>query len=243
MLDNVNQPVIVCGCHGGGTSYVMKLLRWSGLYAGADTVQPNARKNHESRSYTWANETILQTLTGGCTFGMRTTDPAEWKLFFEKLKDPEAFARAFGVINRARLRRRYWGGKKQIGWFFHRFARRHQRWGWKDPRNSLTLPFWLRIYPQPKVLVVTKAWCPGRGRSRSGSWFKEESTQTVRDIYMHPPALRTHRVDTFFIDFSELTHPARMADLFDWVGLQHLEESELERLLGATQLEQPVEPS
>jgi len=36
-----------------------------------------------------------------------------------------------------------------------RFADR-QPWGWKDPRNSLTLPFWLRLIPDLRVVVCVR---------------------------------------------------------------------------------------
>ena len=29
-------------------------------------------------------------------------------------------------------------------------------WGWKDPRNSLTLPLWLRLYPEAKIVHVLR---------------------------------------------------------------------------------------
>ena len=29
-------------------------------------------------------------------------------------------------------------------------------WGWKDPRNSLTLPLWLRVFPEAKVLHIVR---------------------------------------------------------------------------------------
>jgi hypothetical protein len=29
-------------------------------------------------------------------------------------------------------------------------------WGWKDPRNSLTLPYWLNIFPQARILHVRR---------------------------------------------------------------------------------------
>lgn len=36
-----------------------------------------------------------------------------------------------------------------------RFAGR-EPWGWKDPRNSLTLPFWQRLMPDLKVVVAVR---------------------------------------------------------------------------------------
>jgi hypothetical protein len=32
----------------------------------------------------------------------------------------------------------------------------HQLWGWKDPRNSLTLPFWQRLVPQMRYVVCLR---------------------------------------------------------------------------------------
>jgi hypothetical protein len=32
----------------------------------------------------------------------------------------------------------------------------HEPWGWKDPRNSLTLPFWTTLIPRLKVIVCLR---------------------------------------------------------------------------------------
>lgn len=29
-------------------------------------------------------------------------------------------------------------------------------WGWKDPRNTFTLPFWLKLFPQAKVIHISR---------------------------------------------------------------------------------------
>lgn len=31
-----------------------------------------------------------------------------------------------------------------------------QAWGWKDPRNTFTLPMWLDLFPEAKVLHITR---------------------------------------------------------------------------------------
>lgn len=33
----------------------------------------------------------------------------------------------------------------------------HERWGWKDPRTSLTLPFWMDLIPSLRVLVCVRS--------------------------------------------------------------------------------------
>ncbi len=39
-------------------------------------------------------------------------------------------------------------------------------WGWKDPRNTFTLPMWLSIFPKARVLHVlrNKEWGEGPKR-------------------------------------------------------------------------------
>jgi hypothetical protein len=32
----------------------------------------------------------------------------------------------------------------------------HSPWGWKDPRNTFTLPLWLRIFPEAKVISIER---------------------------------------------------------------------------------------
>src|SRR5207244_5122505 len=32
----------------------------------------------------------------------------------------------------------------------------HSAWGWKDPRNTFTLPLWLRIFPDAKIISIER---------------------------------------------------------------------------------------
>lgn len=239
MIKSTREPVIICGCHGGGTSYVAKLLRWSGLFLGADAGPPADRKFHESRVFRRTNEGILQTLTGGCSLGMRTVDPGEWGRYFRGLEDPETFEAALRRIDARRIRRRYWGGNR-LTTYLRRLRLRNTRWGWKDPRNSLTLDIWLRIFARPKVLVVTRKWVPGKsGKSGSGAWFNEMSIEEVRRIYMNPPALSRHSLDSFFFDFDDVERLDRMNALFRWIGFAPLDAAAHARLLSVTGFEWP----
>jgi hypothetical protein len=29
-------------------------------------------------------------------------------------------------------------------------------WGWKDPRNSITLPVWLKLFPDARVIHIVR---------------------------------------------------------------------------------------
>lgn len=57
-------PVVICGCHGSGTSYLVKLLRHNDFEAGKDSGDISSRKVHESKAFSRANEhDILQMST------------------------------------------------------------------------------------------------------------------------------------------------------------------------------------
>ena len=46
-----SSPIIICGAHGGGTSFTTKMLRHSGLFVGSDVEPFEQRKFHESASF------------------------------------------------------------------------------------------------------------------------------------------------------------------------------------------------
>lgn len=39
---------------------------------------------------------------------------------------------------------------------FQRLERLPVRWGWKDPKNTFTLPLWMELFPEAKVLHVKR---------------------------------------------------------------------------------------
>lgn len=44
--------------------------------------------------------------------------------------------------------------KTNAAW--RRMAIPNKRWGWKDPRNTFTLSFWLSVFPNAKVIHLTR---------------------------------------------------------------------------------------
>ena len=53
-------PIIVCGCGGGGTSFIAKLLRYKGLFMGSDICPITDRKRHESKAMKEINTVIYR---------------------------------------------------------------------------------------------------------------------------------------------------------------------------------------
>src|SRR6266516_7063064 len=128
-------PVAVAGMHRSGTSMVAKALHLAGLFLGeeADLIDPtpdNPDGYWENARFVDVNDEILAALGGG------------WD-------NPPAVPRRFEED--ARLH-----GLRQIAKKLGNEFRTKEPWGWKDPRNSLTIPLWLQLFPELKVVVCLR---------------------------------------------------------------------------------------
>ncbi len=128
-------PICVAGMHRSGTSLVAKLLHEAGLFLGAEAdILPagpgNSEGHFENVRFIEINDAILE-LAGG-TWDRLPTFEANWHLD----------SRYDVLLGQA---------ADLIGSFADR-----EPWGWKDPRNSLTLPFWQRVIPDVKVVICVR---------------------------------------------------------------------------------------
>ena len=84
---------------------------------------------------------------------------------------------------------------------------RHSNWGWKDPRNSLTLPFWMDLIPDLRVLVPIRhpleiaASLENRGYSSSpfGINLTMAYSEALDVVPNSIPTLYTHQA-LYFLD-------------------------------------------
>ena len=128
-------PICIAGMHRSGTSMVARLLNLCGLDLGPeeDLMPPgvgNEPGHWENLSFVRLNDAILTRSGGGWDF-----PPAPsigWA------SSPEL------ALERA-----------EAGALLESFRRR-EPWGWKDPRNSLTLPFWRPLIPDLKVVICVR---------------------------------------------------------------------------------------
>jgi hypothetical protein len=121
--------------HRSGTSMVANLLRLCGLHLGAESdMLPPAADNPEGfwehADFRSLNDEILGVLGG--TFDTPPALPAGWHE--RALLDPVR-EKARGVLGD---------------------LIEHEPSGWKDPRNSLTLPFWSSLTPGLKVVICVR---------------------------------------------------------------------------------------
>ncbi len=139
----MRQPVIFAGMHRSGTSLLGRLLESLGLFTGT-----RKDENNESLFFQQLNEWLMAQC--GARWDMPQALRYIWK-DRELLDLTETYVRYLLASPRAihftGLRRYLFaGGILQ--------ARYH--WGWKDPRNTFTLPFWLRIYPGARIIYIER---------------------------------------------------------------------------------------
>lgn len=128
--------MIVCitGMHRSGTSMVANMLHRCGLFLGEeDELMPattdNARGHWEHKQFVRINEDILHSL-GGAWYAPPADSVAS---SFQRM--PEIRQSASALVDS--------------------FSKR-EPWGWKDPRNCLTLPFWSDLLSDIKVVICVR---------------------------------------------------------------------------------------
>ena len=137
------QPIIVIGMHRAGTSMLTRLLDSAGVYVGRRLTR-NAEcpfmnsLNYwvfEQSSANWDNPESVDDLLNYGDIRSVVTD------YLGGVIDGPAAAHYLG------LRR----------WLRHRSLHAiPHHWGWKDPRNTYTLPLWLDVFPNARVLHITR---------------------------------------------------------------------------------------
>jgi hypothetical protein len=129
-----SRPVAVVGMHRSGTSMVAKLLQRAGLHLGNETdLMPPAEQNpegfYEHLDFVRLNDEVLN--AAGSGWDCPPAAGFDW--------DGEALGQF-----RARAQRLAAPLQERLPW------------GWKDPRTSLTLPFWRSAFGPLRSVVVVR---------------------------------------------------------------------------------------
>lgn len=132
-------PVCVAGMHRSGTSLVTRVLAQIGVHPGMEAQLVSPQADNPEGFYEYApiaslNELLLSALGGGWD------TPPDFNL---SMLGQESL-----ILFKARA--------KLLAASIAACAPNNSVWGWKDPRNSLTLPFWLDVFPNMRVVVVVR---------------------------------------------------------------------------------------
>ena len=144
-------PIIVIGMHRSGTSLIARVLSRLGIFLGTEL------NNHEeSIFFMRLNQSLFQLAHS------RWDNPQPFEYLMKTFESEPQFN--FDILSFlentlvSSESMRYWGigakealEKMDFGSFISAID---QPWGWKDPRNTYTLPIWLQIFPGAKVIHV-----------------------------------------------------------------------------------------
>ncbi len=127
--------VCIAGSHRSGTSMIARVLNLSGLFLGSENdVSTQAVDNPDGF---WEN------------------------LQFVRLND-EILSKQGGAWDVPPILHMGWEFHPEMAFYRNRAQeliyqfKDHSVWGWKDPRNSLTIDFWKSLLPQQKVVICVR---------------------------------------------------------------------------------------
>jgi len=144
MLFMKSCPIILIGSSSSGTTLISRLLLSAGVVMGR-LLDVNA----ESLFFQGLNRSMIQQFNGSW-YSIQF-----YPRFLLHLACSDQLSRQ--TRNRLNLRflHTHFGHPKAFLLLFKRNKKR-VCWGWKDPRNTLTLPVWLSVFPRAKVLHVIR---------------------------------------------------------------------------------------
>jgi len=138
-MPDTQMPICIAGMHRSGTSMVSDLLNTLGVYMGEEADLLSAKEGENAGGF-WEhfgfyalNERLLLHLRAGWDAPWM---PDNW-VTREDLAPFREEARL--LVDRMR---------EAVG--------ENRRWGWKDPRNSITIQFWKSILPDAKVVICVR---------------------------------------------------------------------------------------
>jgi hypothetical protein len=194
-------PICIAGMHRSGTSMVARLLNACDLYLGPaeEFMHPspdNPEGYWENMRFVELNDRLLAQFGG--YWSKPPSFPEDWEFLPEvdsMLGEAEAL----------------------IGRF-----RDHNRWGWKDPRNSITIAFWRRVIPDLKVVICVRNPLEvvhslfARGDLTRTSLFQLWLTYYRQLLAAIPP---THRIVTHYQSYFQDAR-AEAQRVAGWLDLQ-----------------------
>ena len=135
-------PIVITGIHRSGTTLLSKIFENNKIFFGA-------RKdlNNEALFFQNLNKWLLS------SYGISWENP--------KCIDFETDENRFNMILfklenilKSRLNFRYLGLRSLI--IKNDLFELDFDWGWKDPRSIFSLPFWLKLFPKSKVVILVR---------------------------------------------------------------------------------------
>lgn len=142
-LAGARAPIIMLGMHRSGTAMISRMLEQLGLFVGN-----RLDENHEAIYFTRINQMVFARAHAAWDH------PQGVRQFLACRPAVDLTATALAADLRTYRIGQYLGWRRWLRnpsiehWDFP--------WGWKDPRNVFTLPLWLRLFPQARIIHIVR---------------------------------------------------------------------------------------
>jgi len=139
----LHQPIIILGMHRSGTTMVTELLDQLGLFVGTEL-----QGDHEATYFLQLNDTILRRVNGAWD------NPAPVLSMLRSAEATEMTLKCLhGDVLSSKIRH-FLG----LGTYlkYRSIEKFDKHWGWKDPRTVFTLPMWLNLFPNAKIINILR---------------------------------------------------------------------------------------
>jgi hypothetical protein len=134
-------PIVVIGMHRSGTRLLVEILDKLGVFMGADR-----QADSESVAFMQINEEILHQC------GALWSEPMSAHFL---LAQPDV-VRQIAVSAREALTAQLEKYAGPSGWHLEARAKELPAFGWKDPRNTFTLPVWKEVFPNLRAIHIVR---------------------------------------------------------------------------------------
>lgn len=142
-LPTVRSPIIILGMHRSGTSMISLLLEQLGVFVGHEL-----QEDHESTYFLDLNETIFERVHAVWD------NPSPVPYFLANAQARRMTTEALAADLASSRIRGFLGTKNyRVSRGLTRFDR---PWGWKDPRTVFTLPLWLDLFPNARLVYIIR---------------------------------------------------------------------------------------
>jgi len=133
MMRSFDRPFIVIGCHRSGTSWLSLAMHLAGIHMGV-----HRDHNEEAMHFLSLNQQAMS--SAGCRWDSPCIPSAsDWPI----------------IHKRELIKIHFQEHQRRLHWW--RAITGNTLWGWKDPRNTFTLPHWLSVFPQARVIHLVRS--------------------------------------------------------------------------------------
>lgn len=163
-------PIIIIGMHRSGTSMISRILEQLGLFVGRRTGE-----NNEALFFLELNNWLMRQCGGAWDNPeplKRLVEEKEvYELLTSYLKNIVASPRSIQYLGLANYLKHKSPENLAVPW------------GWKDPRNTFTLPLWLNLFPNAKVIHIYRNGVDVASSLRMRALRDLRTSKDIRKVY------------------------------------------------------------